>query len=166
MKPFCTFSKPSFAHALRRFCLLIILFFGSRALAQTNPPLTVSIKLLCQGKSLTNGAVVRAPAMISWFPNLKTTLLMRAGDTVDLDFLVDGKKICSGAAEWHNAFGPSNRPGRFEPMIMARAGFGYSLCDWTNPPPGAHVITLLARGPKKLAAASPPFYLTVLPRQN
>ena len=146
-----------------RLCLLAILFFGSRAFAQTNSPLTVSIKLLCQGKSLTNGAAVRAPAMIVWFPDLETTMTMRPGETVDLDFLVDGKLICSGKAEWHDAIRPSDRPGRIHPMIVSRAGFGYSLCDWTNPPPGDHVVTLLARGPGKISAVSPPFDITVLP---
>lgn len=150
---------------IRQLYFLVILFFSSRILAQTNTPISVSIDLLCQGKSLTNGAVVRAPVTIVWFPNLETTKTLRPGDTVDLDFLVDGKLICSGKAEWHDVIRPSDSPGRIHPMIVARAGFGYSLCDWTNPPPGAHVVTLLAHGPGKLSATSPPFHITVLPRR-
>ena len=126
--------------------------------------MSLSIQAMCIGRTLNNGATAQAPADIYLVPHLATTGPLRAGDTVKIDYFLGAKKLGSGKAVWHDAMGPSPQNGRkFIPMIMARAGFGYEFCEWSNAPAGNHVVTARAAGPYGLTAVSAPLNITILP---
>jgi hypothetical protein len=164
MNPVRRFLKFSFPRQICRAGFLPILLVCVQSMAQTQSSLTVSFEAFFKGKNLTNGATVQAPATIYLFPNVETTPAAHAGDTVNIDFFSGTNKICSGKAVWRDAIGPSNRPGQFSPMIVARAQFGYTTGDWKDAPVGAHTMTARACGLHGLSAVSAPLHITILPR--
>ena len=154
------------------FCFLGCLFMAGCDVAQTSGApsenssqntLEISIQALCEGKILSDGATVPAPAEIYIMPHVETSVAMRAGDTVNIDFYADTNKLCSTKAVWRDAIKPSNRPNQFSPMIMAPAEFGYSFCAWTNGTAGAHTLTARASGLHGLSAISAPVQITIVP---
>ena len=127
-------------------------------------PLTVSFQALFKGDIIRDGATLQAPDAIYLQPDLETSVVMNAGDTVTIDFYAGTNKLCSSQAVWHKAVNPTAQPGvRMVPMIVVAGGFGYRSCVWSNAPAGSHVLIARAHGQHGLSAVSVPLNFTVLP---
>lgn len=150
--------------------LILCLFVGcavapTGVFAQTNATLKVSMTVLFQGRDVTNGEAVHAPANFYMFPSVRATPEPQPGQAMTIDFYADGHLLSSQEAVWHAELNPSKtaRPGEAVPLFIRPAQFFYKSADWTNVPEGPHVLEARAHGIHGISASSPPMHITVLP---
>src|SRR5579863_5238849 len=126
---------------MKAFILLLFATAAVSGLAQATPssvPLEVSVQVHFDGYDMPDGEAVHAPGNFFLSPFVRTTLPLRAGDTVTIDIYADGRPLLSQKAVWYEEFDPSKnaRPGEAIPMIIRPAQFFYKFIDWTNVPEG------------------------------
>lgn len=124
--------------------------------------LQISIRALCDGSTLPEGAFVPGPVDLFVHPDITTTFPVHPGDSVKIDFFCDGRKLCSGKAVWRDAAVPPTLPGQAAPRYRIPAQFVYPNCLWTNVPPGRHVLSARAFGFHNFSAETAPLQITVL----
>lgn len=144
--------------------LMSCVFVALTGLAQSTAPAPLGLVLQAsyRGYLLPEGAYVPAPADILIHPEIETTMAVRAGDAVSIDFIADGKTLSSAKAVWHDA-GKFSPPGSLQPLILSRAQFLVPNCVWTNLSQGSHTISLRAYHFHGLTASAGPMHFTVIP---
>jgi hypothetical protein len=86
---------------------------------------------------------------------------LKAGDSVNVEFLADSKSIGSAKAIWHDTIRPHAAPGAATPMWIMPAGFYPALCTWKKIPVGNHSVTAQATWTNGLSTVSAPIPVTV-----
>lgn len=121
------------------------------------------MKVLFSGSVVPEGAFVPGPVTFLIHPDIDITLPVHAGDTVNIDFYADGRRLTSAKATWHDASVPPVLSGQSQPAYRVPAQFLVPNYRWTNVPVGSHVLSIRAYGFRGLSANPPALHVTVLP---
>jgi len=144
----------------------LCLFIACSSLAQTSSPPSgnnLTNLLAVQIDLMAGSEVFHAPASVSIQAVVALDAPARAGDSVQVEFFANTRRLGSRESVWHNAIGPNPHSRSFQPMIMVAAGFWPVGLVWSNAPPGDYALTAKATDSKGRSAVSAPVKITVLP---
>lgn len=121
------------------------------------------MKVLFDGNIIPEGAFVPGPVAFFIHPDINATLPVHAGETMNIDFYADGRRLTSAKATWHDASVPPVLPGQTQPAYRVPAQFLVPNYIWTNVPVGSHVLSIRAYGFHGLTLNPPTLHVSVLP---